>query len=172
MTAPPGAGLLAEHYPVTEFVLTALTKENAGGLLVLHAVWREVLASTGARSPGVRAAVLGRLVTVLAERRLLADTAAAPLADRFLPAVDRWAGWWAADPVRLTEDALTRSSVLASIRLLPLEIRTLLLLRDAACLTPEEVEPILGATPAHQDALLHDARQQWVDVLDDVGAST
>ncbi|GAB3465824.1 hypothetical protein [Actinophytocola sediminis] len=160
-----GAELLARHHPISAFALAALAAEQA--TTILTTVWHEVLGevTAGTLPAGVRAEVLGRLIAALADQNLMDTAPPPPPRDRFLPATDRWAGWWRDDPAALESDQLTRPSMLAALRQVPIEARAVLVLRDAAGLDARAVEAILRANATQQDAVLDDARRRWVDVL-------
>jgi hypothetical protein len=124
-------------------------------------------AGLAAVAGAVRGALLGQLVMVLAERQLLdAGPTQAPQPPAFLPADDRWAGWWAEEPPEWAPDAALPPRVTGALRQVPLGLRVLLVLRDAAMISPREAEPIVNVPGYGQAALLDEAREVYVSALD------
>ena len=85
--------------------------------------------------------------------------------ERFLPAGERWAGWWASAPMRFDEQPESRllaSETLGIVREvvegLPEAQKAVIAMRDIAGFTSEEVCQNLGISEGNQRVLLHRAR--------------
>jgi RNA polymerase sigma-70 factor (ECF subfamily) len=154
------------------FFADAVAAESVPPALVEDA-WVEALTGvSGDAGTSPLAAVLGGVLHRLrATGHLDPGPGEAPPPDRggyFLPAGDRWAGWWAVDVAPWPTDAdTTADHVLRALRRLPARERTVLLLRDAAGLSVAQVAGIAGIEPADQAVLLDDARVRYVVGLEE-----
>jgi DNA-directed RNA polymerase specialized sigma24 family protein len=85
----------------------------------------------------------------------------------YFPEGHRWEHWRMDDPEPLADTPLaTRELIVHALRQLPLAMRALLVLRDAAHLAVEDAARIVSGTPAQQAVLLDRARTAFVAVLD------
>jgi hypothetical protein len=142
-----------------------------------HAAGRPTVgASTGrptAAPPGAalgrRALVLLRVIDTLEAAGQLDPTPVGPVpvAGPYLPDGDRWAGWWAREPVDWpAATAPGRDAVVRALRRLPLGLRVVLVLRDAAGLGAAEAAQVTGTSREQLDVLLESARIGFVEYLD------
>ena len=147
--------------------------EPAAGAAVRRA-WQRVLATVAdpaRRTPAaevVRAELLRLVIEELARAGDLDNAAPAPpLGQQFLPAGDRWAGWWAGTvPVWPEHRPATRADVLRALRRMPVGLRAVLVVRDAAAVSADTAVAVLGAGPGAQAELLEQARLAYVTALD------
>ncbi|TML22024.1 MAG: hypothetical protein E6G35_16605 [Actinobacteria bacterium] len=91
-----------------------------------------------------------------------------PVPGPYLPAGDRWEGWWVDDDaVTPITAALRRAQVVAALRRLPLGLRVLLVLRDGAGLLPEDAAELVAGSEDQQDALIASARVGFIWLIDE-----
>jgi hypothetical protein len=96
-----------------------------------------------------------------------APTEPVPFPGPYLTGDDRWAGWWQVEPTGWPAGRRPeRSEVIAALRRLPLGLRVLLVLRDAAGLGPEAAADIIGTSADQAEVLLESARLGFVGHLD------
>ena len=132
-------------------------------------------ARAGAPAPG-REQLLGAVVVAVHDAGLLdADTGSEPpRLGRLNPAGDRWEGWWDDEdhPAAWPDDvAFDRTQLLRAVRRLPLRLRFLVVMREAAGLDPDAVARVLGGTPASLAPELDLARLSFIKSIgDDVPA--
>jgi len=163
--------LLTRDYPATDLLARAAAAAGADVAECVALAWERFIGDAVgvASADGKRGAVLGQVVTVLDEREAL-DVAPVPVLKppAFLASGDRWAGWWEEDPPDWAPGAaLLRPHVLAALRKVSVGLRVLLVLRDAAGISPEEAEPIVNVPGSGQNRLLDRGRQAFVAALDD-----
>jgi RNA polymerase sigma-70 factor (ECF subfamily) len=162
------SAFLDRDYPVTSLVAGFVAPPDTADATV-ERTWRSVIGRIdGFEGPGgLRASVLALLLGELDSAGVLdRDEGVAPSEPgRFLEAGDRWEGWWSdsvaswegyGDAIEVPAEA--RDVVVEAIQSLPMVQRVLILLRDAAGLSLEECEPILGHSREGQETLLHWAR--------------
>lgn len=178
MDSQPGHGgapgidaLLTRDYPVVDLLARAAAAAGADVAECVALAWERFMSGAAARSAaaGPPGALLGQVIAVLDERQLLdAAPVPEPKAPAFLPSDDRWAGWWEEDPPEWPPDVeLGWPQVIGALRRVPLGLRVLLVLRDAAGLSPDEAEPIVNVRGSGQASLLDEARQAYVAAIDD-----
>jgi hypothetical protein len=163
--------LLTRDYPVTDLLARAAAAAGADITECVALAWERFIGdvAAGSGAGGARGAVLDQVVTVLAERQLL-DVAPVPTLrpPAFSASEDRWAGWWKVYRADWPADAALRSPlVIGALRRVSLVPRVLLVLRDAAALSPEEAQPIVKVLGSGQAALLDQARQAYVAAIDE-----
>lgn len=139
--------LLERDHGVADLVARALARQGEPGGAVALA-WQDLLSRAGgARGRRrLRAVLLGRVIHALRREGRLDDAGSAPLPvpGPFLPPEDRWAGWWSDEPPAWPPGLVPdRAQVLRAARRLPLHLRALLLLRDAAGLPADEAGAIV-----------------------------
>jgi hypothetical protein len=161
--------LLARDHAVADLLARAAAHSGVPGDSVARA-WELLIGDIieGTVAGGLRAALLERVIAVLDERALL-DTVVVETAPRgpFLPPDDPWAGWWAEDPATWPgENRLTAGIVSRALRQVPVGLRVLLVLRDAAGISAAAAEPIVHRDPHQQGPLLEMAREAYVTALD------
>ena len=161
--------LLTHDYPATDLLARAVAAAGADVTECVALAWERFIGDVGAGygTGGARGAVLEQVVTVLDERQLL-DAARVPALRPpvFSASGDRWAGWWEDYlPEWPAAAALRGPLVIGALRRVSLGRRVLLVLRDAAALSPEEAEPMVPGSG--QAALLDEARQAYVAAIDD-----
>jgi hypothetical protein len=170
-TAGAVDALLTRDYPATDLLARAAAAAGADVAECVALAWERFIGDAVGRASadGTRGALLGQVVMVLYDLELL-DAAPVPVLKppAFLPSGNRWAGWWEEDlPTWPPGAALLRPHVAAALRKLSLGPRVLLVLRDAAGLSPEEAEPIVNVRGSGQNQLLDKGRQAYVAALDD-----
>lgn len=129
-------------------------------------------AVTDGGAGSTREQLLRSVVVALEERDLLddADVPDPAALGRLNPAGDRWAGWWHDDveiapfPAGVELDAET---LLRALRRLPLRLRLLLILREAAGLDGVGVARVLGSALAPPAAEVDGARLGLVHYVGD-----
>jgi hypothetical protein len=131
--------------------------------------WQQLLADlvAGTVNAGLRAALLARVASTLeaAEESTVLTRRAA--LGTFMADGDRWEGWWDDPPPAWPQDAVPRpEQVLQALRQLPLEFRELLVLRDVAGLSAEEVGFVLGDSAEGHTTLLESAEEAYLVELD------
>lgn len=153
----------------------------AASASLLDEVWAEYLASLF--KPGEGVPVASGLLAVLVSRcRALSgstgSTAPDPLADpmpgpdpvpaeRFRPDQDRWAGAWRVGrgPRAWAEDPRRTTWTREAVESLPLPVREVLVLRDTAGLSTDEVGAVLQRPAAEVRSLLHRGRMTvWAEL--------
>ena len=163
--------LLTRDYPATDLLARSAAAAGADVAECVALAWERFIGDFAVRSStdGARGALLEQVVTVLDERQLLdATPVPAPKPPAFLASDDRWAGWWEDNPPEWPPDAaLSWPHVIGALRQVSLGLRVLLVLRDAAAISPEEAEPIVNVPGSRQAALLDEARQAYVAAIDD-----
>lgn len=116
-----------------------------------------------------RANVLERLVLALRELPDAPAPATTTLRreDRFVDG-SRWPGSWVTppEPVGIVATSATVQAVEAALAALPLQLRLLVLLRDAAGWTGDEVSRLSGLLPERQAELLRAGRDVIAAALD------
>ena len=170
---------IERDHPVAEFLLTVAAGDagtadaGAPGELLARA-WRAALAEVGgAPDPGrLRAILLREVLYALDDAGRLdtgpGDDTAVPVPGPYLPAGDRWEGWWVDDDaVTPITAALRRAQVVAALRRLPLGLRVLLVLRDGAGLLPEDAAELVAGSEDQQDALIASARVGFIWLIDE-----
>jgi DNA-directed RNA polymerase specialized sigma24 family protein len=153
---------------VAELLAAAAAKAGRADGVVASASER-TLREVEATASGFRAALCRNVIDVLDEREHLDDAAPAqaPAARTFLPSTDRWAGWVQSEPTPWPVGTeISRDDVLHALRRVPVGLRVLLVLRDAAGLAAEEAAPVVHRDAAQQRALLHRAREWYVEAMD------
>jgi DNA-directed RNA polymerase specialized sigma24 family protein len=135
--------------------------------------WEKLIADIldGVVDSDLRSALLARLINVVDNNDQLDDTSIEVSNHySFLPAEDIWAGWWADDDEPQPwppGTMLTPDRVVRAIRRVPLTLRTILILRDAAGLSAAESVPIMHCGAEQQAALLDTARDAFIGAIDD-----
>jgi hypothetical protein len=126
----------------------------------------DVVAGTNAND--FRRDLLGRIIDILDRRNLLDQVEPdPPPGPSFVGDNDRWAGWWAEDPIVWPASMqFDLSEIVTAIRRVPLGLRVMLVLRDAAGLDDMGVNSIVHGVEGRQAALLDVAREQYVAGLD------
>lgn len=163
--------LLTRDYAIGDLLARAAAAAGADVTECVALAWEQLIADAASGSGTERAqtALLERVILVLDQRQQLdtADTGV-PERSRFLPPGDRWAGWWPDNepPAWPPDAALPREQVIRALRQLRLRQRVLLVLRDAARMSPEEAGQIVNEPEPHQTALLDEARQAYVAAID------
>jgi hypothetical protein len=90
-----------------------------------------------------------------------------PLAGAFLGEDDRWSGWWTEDVRPWSGDSRPATTlVVAALHGLPMALRLILLLTDAAGLSAAQAAEILHCTPAQVTLWGETARTAFVATLD------
>jgi DNA-directed RNA polymerase specialized sigma24 family protein len=175
------AALVEAHHGAADLLARAIVRPGDAGVDdVVVAAWASVLETTSrtddaaAPSPGpvagsVAVALFGAIVDMLDQEDRLDDGGEEPPAPGpFLPAGDRWAGWWVDDdvswPVGLHP---TREQVIVALRRLPIAYRVLIVGHEAAGLPADEVGPLVGVAGPAVQAHLDAARTAFVDLLAD-----
>lgn len=165
--------LLRRHYAAAELLASTAVAAGSDPAESVAVAWEQLIrdAAAGAVAGGVRGALLERVIAVLDKRGLL-DSAEVPPPPRrpFLPADDRWAGWW--DDEHEPEPwpsgtVLSRALVMRALRRVPVGLRVLLILRDAAGISGAEAEPTVHVPAAQQGALLDAGREAYLAAVDD-----
>lgn len=169
--APAIAALVHRDHALAEMCARVLAGPAGPGPAVTRA-WESLLAdiATGEAVGPLRAALLSRLVCAMAEAGALDDRqhAPPPAPGPFLSAADdeRWAGWYAADPVGWPYGATPEPAhVEGALRALPAPFRLMLLLVDAAGVAQEDAWRVLE-TVRHQPVPLEAARDAFVAYVD------
>ncbi|HEV2371966.1 MAG TPA: zf-HC2 domain-containing protein [Streptosporangiaceae bacterium] len=156
--------LLARDHGVADLLARAAAGTGTDTAGTTGLAWERLLADarTGAVTASLRAALLGRVVTVLIEQGHL-DRTELPSRPFFMPPGDRWAGWWLDDHAAWPPGTvLTHGQVLTALRRVPVGLRVLLVLRDAAGLSADETEPVVPRSAAQQAASLDRARATYL----------
>jgi hypothetical protein len=151
-------------------VLSRTGEPDPGGCVA--AAWRRVLVRAAAgecRAGLLRAELVAEVFAALRAAGEVddAEPAGAGWRGSFLPAGDRWAGWWDVEPAGWPPGATpSPAQVLAALRGLPVRLRVLLLLREAAGVPPARAGALLGIPPEVERALTDQARTSFVGLLD------
>jgi hypothetical protein len=164
------AALLERDLGVTLFAASVLSP----GTDPLDAVER-AFAGTAARPPAagqVRAALLTHLLAALGHQVVPPEGGAA-VTDGFADDDDRWAGWWVDDVVSWPAGHRPGAGPLAAaLRSLPMPLRVILLLVDAAQLPPGTAAGVLSCAEAQLEGWLEAARGALVAALDATTGTT
>ena len=138
---------------------------------ILTRAWESAVTSVGgAGSPdGLCATLLLRTLDALEAADRLDNSHSEPieLPDPYLAGGDRWAGWWNREPREWPPGGVDRAALVGALRRLPLGPRMVLVLRDAAGLSPAETAELVGVTIAQEEVLLDSARLGLLVRLDD-----
>jgi hypothetical protein len=162
--------LIGRDYGTAGLLASAAATAGADVAENVALAWQQLIADVASHSvtDGLRGAWLERVITVLDDRELL-DTGPPAALRRpvFLTSDLSWAGWWADDPAQWPPGVvLTQGQILAGLRRVPVGRRVLLVLRDAARISAQETQAVVGVPLAQQTALLDQTRQDFVAAID------
>lgn len=168
--------VVRRHHGVAELLASALAADAGGGPepaadAAVRRAWRRVLTPVDAPArlapELVRAELLRLVIDELSQADELDTAAPAPAEPPFLPAGDRWEGWWAGTvPAWSGSTPPRRAEVLRALRRMPVGLRAVLVVRDAAAVPAGAAVAVLGVGPGVQAELLEKARLAYVTGLD------
>jgi hypothetical protein len=163
--------LLERDHSVADLLFRVASAYGTGDD-ALRSAWQTLIKDvrSGLLTGWLRAALLERVVLALDDRGELDPVPAPALPGRgpFLAEDDRWAGWWAEDPVPWPEGTEpTAAQVRNALRRVPLSLRVLLVVRDVARLPPAQAERIVNRSADRQAPALETARAAYVAYVDE-----
>ena len=163
--------LLERDHSVADLLFRVSSAQGAGDG-ALSGAWATLIEDvrSGLVTGSLRAALLERVIFALDDRGEFDTARTPPLPGRgaFLAADDRWAGWWADEPVPWPEGAEpTPAQVLTVLRRIPLSLRVLLVVRDVAHLPAAQAERIVNRPADRQAPALDAAREAYVAYVDE-----
>jgi DNA-directed RNA polymerase specialized sigma24 family protein len=163
--------VLARDHPVAVLFASALADEGSDpGPLVedAWAGWLEDVAE-GKVEERLRAALLVRVAAGLQIKPRPDEAYQPEQLGTFTATGDRWEGWWDRPPATWPPDVVPQPDhVVAAVRDLPAGLRAILVLRDVAELSAEEVADIVPEARYMQDTALEQARDGYLVELDRV----
>jgi hypothetical protein len=165
--------LLVRHHAVADLLVRAMADRDDTDR-VLQSAWRGVVSEIldGSLQDRVRPRVLGRALGGASEGRLEEQATTSTSPGSFCASGNRWEGWWEAEPPPWPPGAVPRpDQVLRALRRLPPRQRAVLVLRDVAGLSMEEVAAVAG-DDRHLGVVLETARDAYLRELDREVAAT
>jgi Sigma-70, region 4 len=165
--------LLERHHAVVDLLVRAMADRDDTGP-VLQDAWRGAVSEIleGSLRDGVRTRVLGRALAGATDGRLEEQATSSASPGSFCAAGDRWEGWWETEPPPWPPGAVPRpDQVLRALRRLPPRQRAVLVLRDVAGLSMEDVAAAAG-DDRHLGSVLETARETYLRELDREVAAT
>jgi RNA polymerase sigma-70 factor (ECF subfamily) len=167
VSAEATADLVGSYQPVLVRLATFYGAEESEIERILIEAWRTALQAQKIGSEGFISALFRDLMVRVRTLEAAAQREPEPTveADRFEPEDSRWAGWFTADPPSFAvfdrggpAEAEARVAAAEALSRLPFGQRVVVVMRDVAGWSPDEVTKLLGIDDARQRALLHSGR--------------
>jgi hypothetical protein len=163
--------VLERDHPVAVLFASALADEGSIPGPLVEDAWAGLLddVAEGKVDEGLRAALLARVAAGLETNPKPGEAYRPDELGTFEAAGDRWEGWWDRPPATWPPNVVPQPGhVVAALRGLPADLRAILVLRDVAELSAEELADIVPEARYKQDTALEQARDGYLVELDRV----